>query len=60
MEIINVKKVRLFIGYCGWNAGELEAEIEEGSWQVTNAPVDLVFAASVTELWQKLHAAVPG
>lgn len=55
---LSIHEVRLFIGYCGWNAGELEAEIEEGSWQVTNAPIDLVFAASVTELWQKLHAAV--
>ena len=26
--------VKLFIGYCGWEAGELEAEIEEGSWKV--------------------------
>jgi putative transcriptional regulator len=24
--------IQLFIGYCGWDAGELEAEIEEGSW----------------------------
>ncbi len=56
---LSIHEVRLFIGYCGWDAGELEAEIEEGSWEVTNAPIDLVFAASVTELWQKLHAAVP-
>jgi putative transcriptional regulator len=27
--------VKLFVGYCGWNAGELEAEIEEGSWIIT-------------------------
>jgi len=25
---------KLFIGYCGWDAGELEAEIEEGSWEI--------------------------
>lgn len=24
--------IKIFIGYCGWNAGELEAEIAEGSW----------------------------
>lgn len=26
--------IRLFIGYCGWDFGELDAEIAEGSWQV--------------------------
>ena len=25
--------IKIFIGYCGWNAGELEAEIAEGSWE---------------------------
>jgi putative transcriptional regulator len=25
--------IKLFIGYCGWNEGELEAEIAEGSWE---------------------------
>jgi len=24
--------IQLFIGYCGWDVGELEAEVEEGSW----------------------------
>lgn len=27
--------IRLFIGYCGWDVGELEEEIAEGSWLVT-------------------------
>lgn len=26
--------IKLFIGYCGWDADELEAEIAEGSWVV--------------------------
>lgn len=25
---------KLFIGYCGWDTGELVAEIQEGSWVV--------------------------
>jgi putative transcriptional regulator len=28
----NTQEIQLFIGYCGWDEGELEAELEEGSW----------------------------
>lgn len=31
---ISEKEIRLFVGYCGWDAGELEAEIAEGSWLI--------------------------
>jgi putative transcriptional regulator len=29
---ITAKDIKIFIGYCGWDADELEAEIAEGSW----------------------------
>jgi len=37
IEAINTKaageqEIQVFIGYCGWDLGELEAELEEGSW----------------------------
>lgn len=32
------KDIKIFIGYCGWDANELEAEIAEGSWSM--APFD--------------------
>ena len=31
---VNQDDIQLFIGYCGWDKGELEAEIEEGSWRL--------------------------
>lgn len=31
-EAVNQEEIQLFIGYCGWNVGELDAEVEEGSW----------------------------
>lgn len=33
-KTLTEKDIKLFIGYCGWNDQELEAEIEEGSWEV--------------------------
>lgn len=63
VELINngqlsADDVRLFIGYCGWDANELEAEINEGSWQLTTEKVDLVFSASTESIWNDLHTAI--
>ena len=32
---ITEKDIKLFIGYCGWDVHDLEAEIAEGSWKVS-------------------------
>ncbi len=32
---VNQEEIQLFVGYCGWDLGELEAEIEEGSWIIS-------------------------
>jgi putative transcriptional regulator len=31
---INQEEMQIFIGYCGWDNSELEAEITEGSWEI--------------------------
>ncbi len=41
IEAINNKgahkeEIQLFIGYCGWDVGELQAEVEEGSWTISD------------------------
>jgi putative transcriptional regulator len=33
-KTITEKDIKLFIGYCGWDYQELEAEIAEGSWAI--------------------------
>jgi putative transcriptional regulator len=46
-----VSEVRVFAGYAGWAAGQLEAEVEEGAWWVLDAlPVD-AFSADPEQLW---------
>ncbi|MBP5998881.1 MAG: YqgE/AlgH family protein [Sediminibacterium sp.] len=34
--VVNEHEIQLFIGYSGWDAGELVAEVEEGSWILAN------------------------
>lgn len=35
---ITGKDIKLFIGYCGWDDGELDSEVAEGSWEVLPSP----------------------
>lgn len=49
-----VDSVRIFRGYAGWGAGQLEGEIEAGSWLVLDAEPDDVFAAEPDELWRRV------
>ena len=44
-------RARVFAGYAGWGEGQLEAELEEGSWIVEPAHVEDVFAAPGDDLW---------
>jgi len=48
--------IKLFIGYCGWDPGQLDAEIAEGSWMVTNAMLTLVLEKNANTIWNDLYA----
>jgi putative transcriptional regulator len=42
---------RLFLGYAGWSAGQLIAEILRNDWLTAPARGDLIFAADPDRLW---------
>jgi putative transcriptional regulator len=46
--------IRYFIGYSGWESGQLERELEENSWVVAPTQVTEVMDASQTQLWEKI------
>ncbi|MBA3309538.1 MAG: YqgE/AlgH family protein [Nocardioidaceae bacterium] len=52
--------VRVFAGYAGWGGGQLESEIEEGSWYVVGAvPTDLLHP-DPEGLWRTILRRQPG
>jgi putative transcriptional regulator len=51
-EELSIKRMRLFAGYSGWGAGQLEAELEEPSWIIVDAETDDAFADDPDELWR--------
>jgi putative transcriptional regulator len=46
-----VARLRVFAGYAGWGAGQLQSEIDEGAWYVLPAESGDVFAEDPDELW---------
>jgi putative transcriptional regulator len=48
------RDLRIFAGYSGWAAGQLQAEIAEGMWHVVKADYSDVFSASPLTLWRSV------
>ena len=46
--------VRVFAGYAGWSAGQLEAEVEAGAWWVLDALPGDPFTPAPELLWQQV------
>lgn len=50
---IDLSGVRFFIGYSGWESGQLDSEMTEKSWLTVNCTRDLVFDVSHDEVWKE-------
>jgi putative transcriptional regulator len=48
------QKLKLFAGYSGWTAGQLDHEMERKDWLVHPASLDLVFHPQPDQLWRKI------
>lgn len=51
---ITATELQLFIGYCGWDPGQLEKEIAEGCWIVKDNGNDYLFTHPNIISWQNM------
>ena len=47
------ERFRLYSGYSGWAAGQLDFEMERGSWHVFPADADTVFSTRPSTVWER-------
>jgi putative transcriptional regulator len=47
-------RIRAYLGYSGWSAGQLEKELRSGTWIVASPPADLFERPMQEELWRTL------
>lgn len=48
---IGQQEIRFFIGYSGWEAGQLDGEMEKKSWYVSKINRAIVFDSDAKNLW---------
>ena len=53
-------RFRVFSGYAGWGAGQLEHEVKEGSWVVLPAQASHIFESEPLSLWSETMRAKGG
>ncbi len=46
------ERIRFMLGYAGWGAGQLENELAQGSWLLSDVSADLIFAGPPAEMWE--------
>lgn len=51
---VRVDDILFFIGYSGWSPGQLDAEIKDGSWIVSNLSVKEILTEDPKELWKSI------
>jgi putative transcriptional regulator len=53
-HLIAENDIKLFIGYCGWDDGQLNDELEEGSWLPLDAAVEKIFFSDDELDWEQM------
>jgi putative AlgH/UPF0301 family transcriptional regulator len=48
--------LRVYLGYCGWDGGQLENEVRLGGWWIFEGNAGVVFDPDTSSVWSRLIA----
>jgi len=51
---------KFFVGYAGWSPNQLDDEMKENSWYVTDAKPEFIFSNEPQKLWQAVLRSMGG
>lgn len=60
LEMLAPSDIKFFLGYSGWSAGQLKAELNQKSWLVAESNADLVFETDIDSLWSTIMKKLGG
>lgn len=46
-------RLMFILGYAGWSAGQLDYEMQQNAWLVTDADADLIFSDDPDDRWER-------
>jgi len=53
-DLVQPHNIRFFVGYSGWSPGQLDKEMESGSWVTTEMFANYLFKSKPDSLWQQV------
>lgn len=51
---IQAKDIRFFLGYSGWSQGQLENELTQNSWIMSEAETTFIFDTTPDQFWRSI------
>jgi putative transcriptional regulator len=52
LETTPAPRARVLAGYAGWGPGQLDEELAESSWLLTDVQPDLIFDVDASQMWE--------
>ena len=49
---IDLQKIKFFIGYSGWSPKQLDEEMSEKTWLLSEVNTDIIFKSNPNEIWK--------
>ncbi len=57
---VSEKDIRLFIGYSGWSAGQLDGEMNRNSWIISETDAHFIFDTPANQFWREILKSMGG